>query len=91
VRTGHEVFVVETKAQSAISDENVQRKKRAAVAWCEQINTLAPELRDDREWHYVLLGESAIRSWHDKGERASALLYNARLMATSRPVQPTLM
>ncbi|PJJ62349.1 DEAD/DEAH box helicase family protein [Compostimonas suwonensis] len=85
VRTAHEVYVVETKAQSALSDENVQRKKRAALAWCEQLNELAPEHRDDRLWHYVLLGESTARDWHSKGEQASRLLAFARLRRDNGP------
>lgn len=38
VRTAGFVFVVETKAQSALSDENVQYKQRAATSWTDQIN-----------------------------------------------------
>ncbi|MET4781792.1 DEAD/DEAH box helicase family protein [Glaciihabitans sp. UYNi722] len=79
VRTEFEIYVVETKAVSALSDENVKRKQRAALAWCEQLNLLDPEFRDGREWHYVLLGESIVREWHAKGERASALLNYARI------------
>ncbi len=79
VRTAAEVYVVETKAQFALSDENVKRKQRATVAWCEQINELAPSLRDNKEWHYVLIGESIVREWHNKNERASQLLDYARL------------
>lgn len=90
VRTRFEVYVVETKGQSSLSDENVQRKKRAAVAWCEQINRLDPGLRDDREWHYVLLGETAVRQWKSKGERASALLHHSRIQATGAVRQDTL-
>ena len=90
VRTRFEVYVVETKGQSSLSDANVQRKKRAAVAWCEQINRLDPELHDDREWHYVLLGETAVREWKSKGERASALLHHDRLQATGAIRQDTL-
>ncbi|MDQ1581982.1 MAG: type restriction enzyme [Microbacteriaceae bacterium] len=90
VRTQHEVFVVETKAQTALSDENVKRKKTAAIAWCEQINELDPAQRGYREWHYVLLGQSAIENWRNKGERASALLYNAKLIRPSM-IQSTLL
>jgi type III restriction enzyme len=79
VRTPDRVYIVETKAQSALSDENVQRKQRAAIAWCEQINTLPPERRDDREWQYVILGESSVKEWHAKNARASELLDFARL------------
>lgn len=79
VRTEDAVYVVETKAQFALSDENVKRKRRAAVAWCEQINELSPELRDDREWHYVLLGELIIKEWYSKNVRCSELLEYAQL------------
>ncbi len=90
VRTEFETYVVETKAQSALSDENVKRKQRSALSWCEQINSLSPELRDNREWHYVLLGETAVRSWHEKGERASSLLNFARIRPKVTGQQDTL-
>lgn len=80
VRTDDMVYVVETKAQFALSDENVQRKKRAAVAWCEQINQLKPEMRDNRTWFYVLAGEESVREWHKKNQRATDYLKFARLM-----------
>jgi hypothetical protein len=57
-----------------MSDENVKRKKRAAVSWVEQINALDPSQRDDREWHYVLLGKTIVRDWHSKSARVSELL-----------------
>lgn len=79
VRTDSDVYVVETKAQSALSDENVQRKKRAALAWCAQINNLDAHLRADVSWHYVLLGESVVNEWHSKDARASELLDYARV------------
>jgi type III restriction enzyme len=85
VRTQDQVYIVETKAQSALSDENVQRKQRAAIAWCEQINALPPEQRDERDWHYVILGESSVKEWHSKNARASELLDFARLRRTEQP------
>jgi type III restriction enzyme len=84
IRTATGVYVVETKAQSALSDENVQRKQRAAIAWCEQINTLLPEERSEREWHYVILGEAAVKEWRGKHARASELLDFARLRRTEQ-------
>lgn len=91
VRTDEAVYVVETKAQSAMSDENVKRKQGAALAWCEQINVLPPEERDDRDWYYVLLGEQIVREWQTKNERASELLYFARLRRTERDRQARLL
>jgi type III restriction enzyme len=91
VRTAHDVYVVETKAQSALSDENVKRKQRAAVSWCEQINRLALEQRDDREWHYVLLGESVVKEWKSKNARVSELLEFAKLRRAAAPTQERLL
>lgn len=79
VRTAERVYLVETKAQSALSDANVQHKQRAAIGWCEHLNTLPPEQREDREWQYVILGESSVKEWHAKNARASELLDFARL------------
>jgi type III restriction enzyme len=91
LRTAEGVYIVETKAQSAISDENVQRKQKAALSWVGQINTLDPDQRDDRDWHYVLLGEKAVRSWKDKHATVSELLEFACLRAADQPVQERLL
>lgn len=90
VRTDDEIFVVETKAQSALSDENVKRKQRAAVAWCEQINQLDEGSRLEREWHYVLLGETIVREWKAKNARVTELLEYARLRRMDGPRQERL-
>lgn len=91
VRTDAHVYVVETKAQSALSDENVRRKQRAALAWCEQINTLPSHQRADVAWHYVLLGESIVRDWHSKNARATDLLDYAKLRRAGGAEQETLL
>ncbi|MER5551416.1 DEAD/DEAH box helicase family protein [Streptomyces sp. NPDC002793] len=90
VRTDTDVYVVETKAQSALSDENVQRKQRAALAWCEQLNQLPGHLRGDLYWNYVLLGETAVRSWKAKNARASELLHYMSLRRTDQPAQESM-
>lgn len=90
VWTDNSIYVVETKAQSSISDENVRRKQRAALAWVDQINELQPELRSERMWFYVLLGEETVRSWRDKGASASELLAHARVIRADAPSQPTM-
>ncbi|MCT1426478.1 DEAD/DEAH box helicase family protein [Corynebacterium sanguinis] len=87
IRTPFTVYVVETKAQSALSDENVQRKQKAALAWCEQINELPEEQRDGREWAYVLLGESIVNEWHKKNATVTDLLDYARLRKASTSQQ----
>lgn len=87
IRTPFTVYVVETKAQSALSDENVQRKQKAALAWCEQINELPEGQRDGRDWAYVLLGESIVNEWHKKNATVTDLLDYARLRKASTSQQ----
>jgi type III restriction enzyme len=83
VRTSDSIYVVETKAQSSLGDANVARKKRAAIQWCEQINALPPDLRGDRDWYYVLLGEQNVKTWLNQGMEASKILAFSKLRRES--------
>lgn len=90
VRTEFDVFVVETKAQTALTEVNVKRKAEAARGWCAQINELPPEMRGGRDWNYVLLGEKSIREWHSKGATVSQMLAYARLQPPTTSAQTAL-
>ncbi len=79
VRTATAIYLVETKAQGQVTSPNVQRKQKAASAWCERINALAPGERDNLPWHYVLLGESLFHDYRNKGARLADLLAFARV------------
>jgi len=79
VRTENSVYLVETKAQDQTNHPNVQRKRKAALAWCDRINEVSVEQRNSPPWHYVLLGESVVHEWHNKGARLVELLNYARL------------
>jgi type III restriction enzyme len=79
VRTADAVYLAETKAQQQTLHPNVQRKLKAALAWCARINALTPEQRGGPPWHYVLLAESVVYEWQAKGARLAELLDYARL------------
>ncbi len=79
VREPDAVYLVETKAQGQLSTPNVQRKLKAATAWCERINSLAPDQRSQRPWRYVLLGEDVFHDWRRKGAHLAELLRYARV------------
>lgn len=80
VRTADAVFLVETKADGQLTTPNVQRKLKAAQAWCGRINALSAEARGGAlDWHYVLLGERIFGEWRSKGGKLSELLQFARL------------
>ncbi len=91
VRTKDDTYVVETKAQTALSDDNVQRKQRAALAWVEQLNALPSEQRFDVNWHYVLIGEATVKEWHSKRAQVSGLLEFARIRPIGTFDQQTLL
>lgn len=91
IRTAEMIYVVETKAQFALTDENVQRKQKAAVAWCDQINELQEEDRGGCEWAYVLLGESAVLEWQRKNATLTDLLEYAKLRRVTTAGQDRLM
>lgn len=86
VRTQDMIYVVETKADSALSDANVQRKQASAIAWCEQINELEPSQRSHRRWAYVLLGQQAVEGAIAGNERASDLLNRTRLVSKAEQI-----
>lgn len=74
VRTEGAIYLVETKAQQQPIHPNVQRKLKAAVHWCDRINTLPPEHRSGSPWHYVLLAENVVYEWQGKGAHLAELL-----------------
>lgn len=84
VRTADSVYVVETKAQNMLSDSNVQRKLQAAVSWLQNINLLDPSQRDNRNWHYVLLGEQKFYQWRDGNGSLAELLDQAKVYIASQ-------
>lgn len=79
VRTDSAVYLVETKAQEQTIHPNVQRKLKAALAWCERINGLSASERGGPPWQYVLLAENVLLEWQAKGARLAELLDYARL------------
>jgi len=79
IRTASATYLVETKAQQQTIHPNVQRKLKAAVAWCGRINHLTSEHRGGLPWHYVLLAEDVVVEWQGKGARLADLLDFARL------------
>ena len=79
LRTEGAIYLAETKAQQQAIHPNVQRKLKAAVAWCDRINQLAPAHRGGLPWHYVLLSEDVVHEWQAKGAHLAELLDYARL------------
>jgi len=58
VKTSGKIYLVETKADKDMSDQNVLQKQTATLDWVKRINALPPHERMDREWAYILLSEN---------------------------------
>lgn len=79
VRTADAIYLAETKAQQQTSHPNVRRKLKAAAAWCRRINELPADARDERQWHYALIGEDVFHDWQARGAHLAELLAYARV------------
>lgn len=67
VKTGNDVYMVETKAQKDVSQENVVQKQKGALDWIKKTNELRPEDRMNAVWHYVILDDSTFYSQKSNG------------------------
>ena len=56
--TASKVYIVETKADKDVTDINVRQKQKSTLSFVSQINNIAEENRDGREWEYLLLGDA---------------------------------
>ena len=74
VRMDSDVYMVETKAQNMVKNEDVQRKKRAAVRWVRRTNTLPEAKRRYLIWHYVILADDKFYEWQRRGASMRDLL-----------------
>jgi len=79
VRTATATYLAETKAQTMLSLPDVERKRKAAVAWCDRINELPEGQRSGRPWSYALIGEDLFYGFDRKGASMEDILNFARL------------
>lgn len=82
IKTEGNVYLVETKAQKELSEENVRQKRLAALDWLKRINELKPEDRMDSTWSYTLLGEGTFYNMRDQGASVTDILEYAKLSKT---------
>jgi len=90
VRCGSEVFLVETKSQRDLSTPNVQRKLKAATLYCERINRLTANQRNDEHWNYALIGESIVEQYVKGSGSVAELLNYAKVRQANTAEQPKL-
>jgi len=79
VKAGANIYLVETKAQKDLKDQNVKQKELGALDSLKKINELNPEDRMNAEWSYVLLGETTFYSLRDRGASIREIMEFSKL------------
>ena len=57
VKTKDNIFIVETKGDDRVENEDTRRKAGVALDFVDAINKMNGEDRDFRKWYYVLLSD----------------------------------
>ena len=79
IKIGNEIYVVETKAQKDVSQENVIQKQKGALDWIKKINELSIVDRMNSIWHYTILDDNTFYMMKDKGANLSDMLQYCEL------------
>lgn len=89
VKIGNDIYMVETKAQKDVSQENVVQKQKGALDWIKNTNELLPEYRMNSKWHYVILDDSSFYVMKDRGASTKDMLDYCQL--TNAKIKGTLL
>lgn len=79
VKTEEKIYLVETKAEKDLQQENVVQKRRGTLNWLKRINELKPEDRDQRTWAYALLSDNLFYTLQSRGGSVQEMLELAKL------------
>jgi len=90
VKIGNKMFVVETKAERDLNQEDVLKKRLAACDWCEKINELKPKDRMACIWQYILLGEKTFYALQKNGADSLDLFESPGVKMTKAKLKGTL-
>jgi len=58
IKTNDKIYIIETKADKDLHDLNVRHKQLAILDWVKRINKLELNNRMNKDWEYVILGET---------------------------------
>ena len=79
VKIDNDVYLVETKAEKDVNQENVKQKQKGALDWCKKINELHDGDRMNAIWHYSILDDTTFYSMTNRGASVKDLLEYCKL------------
>lgn len=88
VKIDDNIYIVETKAQKDVSQENVRQKQKGALDWIKKVNELSPEDRMNSTWSYTILDDNTFKLMTLKGASTKDMLDYYKL--TNAKIEGTL-
>jgi len=79
IKACNHIYLVETKSERDMSNQNVKNKRLAAIEWIDRVNELRPEERMDCTWSYVLLSQETFEQMKKHGATTCEILEYAKL------------
>ena len=79
VETKKHIYIVETKSDKDLKDVNVRQKQKSTLDFIKRINSLDPAKRDDKEWVYLLIGETLFYSMKKSGANMDEIAVSAKI------------
>ena len=79
VKIAGKMYLVETKAEKDLNQQNVINKRLAAAEWVNRVNQLKENDRMNCTWSYVLLGEETFYSMSKNGATTEEILEYAKM------------
>jgi type III restriction enzyme len=79
VETEKNIYLIETKSDKDLKDLNVKQKQKATLDFVRRINSLDEDLRDNKTWAYLLLGETQFYSLKKSGADIEDIVNSARM------------
>ena len=79
VKIRDSIYLVETKAEKDVNQENVKQKQKGALDWCKKINEIPEENRMFANWNYSILDDTTFYAMKDRGASVKDLLEYCKL------------
>ena len=79
VKTADKIYIIETKSDKDLQDQNVRQKRLAILDWVKRINQLKPEDRAGKTWEYILLGETHFYGLSNNGASIDEICHLAKV------------
>lgn len=79
VKSCDHIYLVETKSERDMNNQNVKNKRIAAIDWTDKVSELPEVERMNCEWSYALLSENTFLRMKEQGANTCEILEYAKL------------